>query len=337
MTRRLALVAHYDPRGEAAPHLLRQLDELGAQFDDVVLATTVDLTPQAADAISARATLVRRANYGHDFGSWRDGLERNDWAQGYDELLLTNDSYVGFFRPLGEIIRTMSARPVEFWGITRTARHSPHVQSYFLHFTSEALHSQAFRSFWTDSKPATDRQSAIQLQEVGISRAMVDAGYRFDSYFTPTRGERLRAVRRGVHWLRKRRRQFPARFDTLEDGYFDARNHRDPAEADNLNWSTAFADATLDGGRLPLIKLDTLRYDPYWLGAGDLLDALEQRYPEAMEGVRDFLQETAPFYARRQYENYGFARLNPVEQRLFGYRAPASSSQKGHRADVDDS
>ena len=49
----------------------------------------------------------------------------------------------------------------------------------------------ASRSYGGSSKPATDRQSAIQLQEVGISRAMVDAGYRFDSYFTPTRAERL--------------------------------------------------------------------------------------------------------------------------------------------------
>ncbi|PKI92038.1 hypothetical protein CW368_04110 [Actinomycetales bacterium SN12] len=334
MTRRLALVAHYDPRGQAAPHVLRQLEELGSQFDDVVLATTVDLTSEAAKQISARATLVRRANYGHDFGSWRDGLERYDWGQGYDELLLTNDSYVGFFRPLGEIIQAMSQRPVEFWGITRTNRHSPHVQSYFLHFTFEALHSQAFRSFWTDSKPATDRQSAIQLQEVGISRAMVDAGFRFDSYFTPSRAERLRAFRRGVHWLRKRRREFPARFDTLEDSYFDAGN-RDPAEADNLNWSTAFADSTLDRGRLPLIKLDTLRYDPYWLGAGELLDELEERYPTAMQGVRRFLQETKPYYSRRQYENIGFARLNPVEQRIIGYRALGTpTNQKGRRSDV---
>ena len=60
MTKRLALVAHYDPRGEAAPHVLRQLDELGSQFDEVVLATTVDLSPAAASAISSRATLIRR-------------------------------------------------------------------------------------------------------------------------------------------------------------------------------------------------------------------------------------------------------------------------------------
>lgn len=324
MTRRLAIVAHYDPRGEAAPHLLRQLDQLGAVFDEVLLATTVDLTPEAAAAISARATLVRRANYGHDFGSWHDGLERYDWAQGYDELLLTNDSYVGFFRPLDKIMMAMASRPVEFWGITKSARHAHHIQSYYLHFTREALHSQAFRRFWSDSKPAPNRQSAILQQEVGISRAMTAAGYRFDSYFQPTEAERLRATRRGVHWLRKRRQTFPARFDTLDDPYFNARKWRDPDQADNLNWSSAFADSTLDAGRLPLIKLDSLRYDPFWLGAGTLLSLLEKQYPEQMDGVRDYLEQTGAHYAARQYEHYGFARLTPVERAIFGYRAPSS-------------
>lgn len=329
MTKRLAIVAHYDPRGEAAPHVLRQLDQLGKEFDEVVLATTVDLSTAAEAAIYSRATLVRRANYGHDFGSWRDCLERYGWAQSYDELLLTNDSYVGFFRPLGEVMKTMSSRPVEFWGITQTARHARHVQSYYLHFSRPALRSQAFQLFWSDSKPAANRQNAILQQEVGISRAMTGAGYRFSSYFEPTLQERQRATRRGVRWLRKRQQKFPARFDSLEDGYFDARQWRDPAQADNLNWSSVFADSTLDAGRLPLIKLDTLRYDPYWLGAGALLTDLEKKYPEQMAGVRQYLRETQPYYSQRRYENYGFARLTPVERLMFGYRAPSSGGGKG--------
>lgn len=337
MTKRIAFVAHYDPRGDVAPHVLRQLDELGTVFDDVVLATTVQLTDSAAESISARATLVRRANYGHDFGSWRDGLERFDWAQSYDEVLLTNDSYVGFFRPLSEIMDTMRKRPVELWGITRSSRHAPHVQSYFLHFTREAVRSQAFRRFWADAKPAPDRASAIAEQEIGISRTLLDAGFSIGSYFEPTRAERLLAVRRGVHWLRKRRQKFPARFDSAEDSYFDASRRRDPAQADNLNWSSAFADATLDDGRLPLIKLDTLRYDPYWLGAGTLLDALEKKYPAQLHGVREFLEQTQSAYSERRYENFGFAKLNPIERVAFGYRSPKRTGKKGLTADVDDS
>ncbi|MBQ3359509.1 MAG: hypothetical protein IJG47_11505 [Microbacterium sp.] len=329
MTKRLALVAHYDPRGEAAPHVLRQLDELGSQFDEVVLATTVDLSPAAASAISSRATLIRRANYGHDFGSWRDCLERYDWAQSYDEVLLTNDSYVGFFRPLGEIMQTMSARPVELWGMTRTNRVAPHVQSYFLHFTQPALRSQAFRRFWVDAKPAPDRMSAILQQEVGISRAMTDAGFAIDSYFEPTTAERLRANRRGAHWLHRRQQVFHARFDRARDGYFDSRRRRDPRQADNLNWSSAFADSTLDRGRLPIIKIDVLRNDPYWLDSRSLLADLEKKYPVQMEGVSEFLRGTRTSYGNRPFENHAPARLTPLQKVTVGYRPPHIKESKG--------
>ncbi|MFT4236050.1 MAG: rhamnan synthesis F family protein [Microbacterium sp.] len=319
--KRLAIVAHYDPRGEAADHLLRQLDQLGTVSDQIVVASPSALTSQASAEISRRAILLRRENFGHDFGSWREALEQLDWAQGYDELLLTNDSYAGFFRPLAQIIDEMTSRPVEVWGMTKSWRHGEHVQSYFLFFTRPALASRAFRRFWADTKPATDRFTAIAHGEVGVSRAMAQSGFALGSYFEPTPAERRRANRRGLHWLRQRQRAFPARFDTLDDPYFDATRANDPAAADGLNWSSAFADAALPDGRLPLIKFDTLRYDPYWLGSGVLLDRLEQRWPEQLAGVRDFLAATAPFYPARAWENGRPARLAPLSARTYGYAA----------------
>lgn len=330
--KRLAIVAHYDPRGEAAPHFLRLLEQIGRSFDDVRVATTSTLTPTAIEAISTRALLVRRPNVGHDFGSWRDVLEHTDFAQKYDELLLTNDSYVGFLRPLDEIIATMSARPVEMWGITRSRRHSDHVQSYFLHFSPAALHSQAFYRFWSELRPAPTRMAAILNQEIGISQTLLGAGFRIGSYFTPTDADRRLANRRGIQWLRRRQRAFPARFDSFEDPFFRARNWRDLSMADNLNASAAYADAALQSGRLPVVKFDTLRYDPYWLGADALLTGGERRFPEQFAGVRTFLQETAPFYGARRYENSEPARLTPPERALVGYRARGTRGAEGTRA-----
>ena len=45
------------------------------------------------------------------------------------------------------------------------------------------------------------------------------------------------------------------------------------------NPSAALADRALDGGRLPYVKLDTLRFDPYGLGADKLLDYCEEQLP----------------------------------------------------------
>lgn len=321
--RRLAIVAHWDPRGDAAPHFLRLLEQLGEHFEKIVVASPAPLTPDAESEISARAELLRRGNYGYDFGSWRDGLEQCDWAAGFDEVLLTNDSYVGFFRPLGEILDEMSSRPVDVWGITRTSRVNDHIQSYFLYFTASVVRSQAFLRYWTNMKLAKDRRAAILAHEVGISRAMVDAGFRLGSYFEPNNDERADAIRRGEHWLNRRTREFRERFPRPVDNYFDPRRGNGLGEANFLNWSSAFADAALAEGRLPVLKLDVLRYDPFWLDSEALFRAMEAEYPERMESVRDFIKVTAPFYAPRPNENGGPAVLTAAErQSARMYAAP---------------
>ncbi|MGL4255667.1 MAG: rhamnan synthesis F family protein, partial [Microbacterium sp.] len=237
MTKRLALVAHFDARGELAPHVARQLDMLARSFDRVVVASTSRLSSQARAEISARAELIERTNLGQDFGSWHEALEANDFARGYDELLLTNDSYVSTITDLEPVISQMASRRVEVWGMTKTWRHAEHIQSYFLYFTSPALRSRAFAQFWSDFAPAPDRTAAILRQEVGISTLMRNAGFRLGSYFEPTLAERRLANRRGVHWLIRRRRAFPARFHGFND-HFRIRRFRDPMESNNLNWAT---------------------------------------------------------------------------------------------------
>ncbi|WP_159501787.1 rhamnan synthesis F family protein [Microbacterium sp. 18062] len=320
--KRLAVVAHFDSRGGAAEYFLRQLEEIGQVYDDVVVASSASLTDSAISSITERATLLRRPNFGHDFGSWRDALERLGWAADYDELLLTNDSYVGFFTPLADVIAEMSRQPVEVWGMTMTHRLGLHIQSYFLHFTSPALHSQAFRRFWMDARPAPDRLSAIALQEVGLGAAMRAAGFTIGSYFTPTVAERLRANARGAHWLYRRQRSFPARYDSLHDDDFTARRLLRPDESDRLNTSSAFADSTLDDGRLPVIKLDVLRNDPFWLGSDVLLRSLRRSYPTQMAGVEEHIWQMREDYAPRPYENHAPTRLAPPLRLALGYRRP---------------
>ena len=57
------------------------------------------------------------------------------------------------------------------------------------------------------------------------------------------------------------------------------------------NPSYVFWDLALDG-RLPLVKLDLLRDDPYRMGKGRVLRALAQARPEIMEGVPGYLNRT---------------------------------------------
>lgn len=326
MTKRLAIVAHFDIDGHAAPHVLRQLDVLSRSFDSIVVTTTSALTPDARSALSARADLIERPNFGQDFASWRDGLSAVKQGKGFDTVLLTNDSYICTVDSWEPALAAMADRPVEAWGLTKTWRHAEHIQSYFLCFTRPVLASQGFARFWADFRPAPNRTAAITTQEVGISRALRSSGFRLGSYFEPSRQERLLANRRGVHWLIRRRRTYPARFHGFGD-HFHMRRFRDPLEANNLNWASVFADFVFDRDRFPAVKIDTLRYDPLWLGSEELLTRSEERFPEAFAGVRDYIQRTTTAYPPRPFESPGPAHLNAIERRVVGYRV-----QGGHAA-----
>ncbi len=317
--KRVAIVAHFDARGGAASHFLRQLDMLGRSFDRVIVATTASLTDQARQEISHRSELIERGNFGQDFASWRDGLELADFAQDADELLLTNDSYVSVIDDLEPVIADMARRPVEAWGMTKTDRGGEHIQSYFLYFTKPILRSQAFRLFWDDFRPAATRMDAIRLQEIGISTTLTASGFRLGAYFQPTDSERRLGNLRTAQWLFVRRRTFPSRFHNFAD-YFRMSHWRDPAEADRINWAIDFADFVFDRRRYPIVKFDTLRFDPHSLGAGTLLDDCERHFPTAFEGVRDYMESTAFAYPGRPFENSSPVELAAWQRRLYGYR-----------------
>src|SRR3954452_8948341 len=138
-------MAHYDPRGLVAPHVRRQLQALAASVDRLVVVTTSDLEEASRRFLSEHGRLIERANYGYDFFSYRAGLLAEDLTP-YDEVTVCNDSYVGPLRPYTDVYGSMSAEPVDFWGLTETDRVSHHVQSFFVTFRAWVVGSRAFRT-----------------------------------------------------------------------------------------------------------------------------------------------------------------------------------------------
>ncbi|MDQ1125244.1 hypothetical protein QE428_000277 [Microbacterium sp. SORGH_AS 505] len=320
MTRRLAVVAHFNPTGRVADHVLRQLDVLVAAGHEVVLSTTTPVSGNDRAEVLSRARILHRRNVGQDFGSWHDVLAACDYGADYEDVLLTNDSYVSVIDDLAKIRATMTSRGADVWGMTKSSRHAEHLQSYFLYFHRKAVASPAFRTFWKTFHAAPDRRRTILEHEIGISRTMREAGFALQAYLQPTREERLLANARTLHQLRTRRDVYPRRFQGLED-LFDHTNVADPDEADKSNWAASLADLVLDDRRLPLVKMDTLRFDPYWLDSARLLRACERRFPFEFDGVRRYLRDSAFAYPARPDENYKPARVPKSEPSWIGYRA----------------
>ena len=290
---RLAVMAHYDPDGDVATHTRRHIEALAADVAEVVVVSTADLGPAEAAWIGERATLVRRENFGYDFLSYATGLERAGDLSRFDEVIVCNDSFVGPLVPYRELFSAMAPRAVDFWGLTASRRVSPHVQSFFVAFRPWVVASRSFRQFWARMIPLSDRRQVILQYEVGLTRTLADAGFTWGSYFEETDEDRALARRRVRWWATRRVPLRPARTS------WSLLRRRATEE---WNPSIALADACLDDARLPFVKIDTLRYDPYGLGADRLLGACEDRYPEHFAGVREWLERTEAHYPVRPNE-----------------------------------
>jgi len=311
--RRLAVVAHYDPDGLAAPHVLRLLDQLNGFMDEVVVVSSAALTPEARLRITERAELIERENFGRDFAGWQHVLHGRFVPDRYQEILLTNDTYVGLLLPVERIFAEMSTRPVEMWGTHESFYLSRHIQSFFMVFTEPVLRSHAFEQFWRRMRPSSSRMDVVLSQEIGLSQHFLDAGFEIAGYFQPNQREVALGAER-ERWWKDQLRALDVRQGRLE--------RRLSPLGSPLNPAIVYADAALDEGRMPLVKIDTLRYDPYFLGTDRLISLCEERYPRHFAGVREYLQRTKAAYPAREGENDGEFRLPAALQETIGYHEP---------------
>jgi len=295
MASRLVVMAHFDYEGEVAPHVRRHIEAWEGMADRLIVVSTASLTEESRTWLRDRVDLVERDNYGYDFVSYQVGLVEAGDLAAYDEVVICNDSFVGPLRPYARIFAAMEGTEVDFWGLTASRRNAPHVQSFFVVFRSWVARSKAFTRFWSELTPLPDRKQVIHRYEVGMSTGLVDAGFVGGSYFNETPADKVVARRRVQWWAAHRPPGLG--LGSLQDGLFRTR------AAEWWNPGSALADRALPDGRLPFVKIDTLRYDPHGLDADALLRRCEKVFPQQFDGVRDYLNRTARHYPRRAQED----------------------------------
>lgn len=269
---RLVSMALYDPDGIVAPFVRRTFDQLARPDTTIVATSTRPLRPADAAWVRERAELVERENVGLDLFSHHLVLTSRDLSQ-YDEVITTNDTYV-LLQPLDAVEQDIDPK-ADFWGFTISPEVRPHVQSFYVDFRSSAIRNPAFLEHWRAVRPLR-RRAMIRTNEVGMSRSLLRAGLRMDAAFRPTaRDRRL------------------ARARALRHGWFNPRS-----VLGHWNPNSILAEAALEG-RMPMAKISTLRYDPFKIGAADLLDRLEETFPAPMRGVREYLERTGTSYRKR--------------------------------------
>lgn len=291
MPNRLVVLASYDPDGDVAPHLRHHIEAWQGECRRLIVVTTSQLTDEARIWLSAHVELVERENYGYDFYSYRTGLLAAGDLTEYDEVVICNDTFVGPLCPYAQVFAAMDGVPVDFWGLTSSRRIQPHAQSFFVVFRAWVAGSKAFGDFWRDMAPVSDRRHVIRSYEIGLSQRLMQAGFTMGSYFTESPRER-RVARARVAWWTLHR----------PDGRTGGFRRLLARMGEAWNPTYALADTALHGDRLPVVKLDVLRFDPYGLDASGLLRRSERVYPKSFEGVAALLRRTAAHYPTRAGE-----------------------------------
>lgn len=176
-------MAHFDPRGGLEPYVLRALDAYRRIADRIVLVSASSrLLPRAArDLVD---DFIPRANVGHDFCSWKQGLATLTGLD-LDEILCVNDSVYGPVFDLGPALSDPRITEGDLWGMvlseqptrTRGPRPFPHVQSWFFGARRRLLESRAWEDFWHGVKPLSSKSQIIDHYELGMSEQVLRAGF----------------------------------------------------------------------------------------------------------------------------------------------------------------
>lgn len=292
----LVVMAHYDSARVLRRHTLSTLENYAGAADRVVVVSTSGVRDDDRERLPPNVEFVTRPNFGYDFFSYKWGLDIvGDYAR-YERIVIANDTFVGPMVPLATVIESNQAAEYDLMGMTWSKNLGGHAQSFFVTVNNSVARSSGFQRFWRDMVPISERRAVILKHEVGFTAAVVSSGFTAGGYLQPTPREEDLARTRLRHQSSVR----------LVRGRHDKVIRDMPSlvpEPRTYNPAIALADRVLVDARLPLLKFDTLRFDPYGLNARHLLNEAEAAYPEAMAGVRDFLRQTKTTYQYRPGEH----------------------------------
>lgn len=133
-------------------------------------------TPMDYSWIDKSTHLIRRLNYGYDFGSWSAGLaESIDALEFAEEIVLINDSCyaLGSTKDFFERLRRLDSDVV---GICDSYEHLHHLQSQVLVFRGSAITTGFLQRFFDNYKPSSDKAYTIKFGELGITECARNFG-----------------------------------------------------------------------------------------------------------------------------------------------------------------
>lgn len=184
---KLAVFAHFDRHDNIKAYVLYYLEQLKQICDRLIFVSTANLDSVECSRIDHLCEqIIIRENVGHDFYSYKIGVEAIEDITKVKQLILCNDSCFGPLFPLSDIFIEMESQKVNFWSMSACSRPQFHLQSYFLVFDHKVINSQCFKSFWHRVCILQNKDQIILDYEVGLSNILIANEFIAQSFLPVT-------------------------------------------------------------------------------------------------------------------------------------------------------
>ncbi len=182
---RVALLAHHSERARVSLSVQTLVEQLVAGGYWVLMASTSAVEGPLAwpRGLPPMTTVYRRPNLGYDFGSWAALLDLHPRVAAAPAVLLLNDSMVGPFVPLAELLERFEEPHTGVFGLTDTTQDGYHLQSYWIGYRGAVLAQPEVRRFWHGIRLQPTKRKLIKRYEIGQSKLLLRRHHELQALF----------------------------------------------------------------------------------------------------------------------------------------------------------
>ncbi|MBA3755464.1 MAG: lipopolysaccharide biosynthesis protein [Nitrosomonas sp.] len=170
----LCFFCSYDKHSTIKENVYYYLNELRlAGFDIIFISSSDTISKRDLEKLSSQCIkIINRENKGYDFYGWKIGLRDYPHYRMHRALLLANDSVLGPFFSIKDIINKLENEEADIIGMTDSLQFHPHLQSYFLYCKKTVSNSQEFIGFFNSIDVLEFKMAIVRKYEVGFSQSL---------------------------------------------------------------------------------------------------------------------------------------------------------------------
>ncbi len=272
------IFAHFNTKKQLSLNVVRLLKWYSRHVTSIIFVTTSELDTEDYKCVSEFCDEVLvRENVGYDFMSWQCGLAAYlSSTSEFDEIILTNDSVLGPLFPCEDLFERLTALPNDICGLTANWEYGWHIQSWFVCYKKRAFNSPIFQKFWTDIQVQNRKLDIILKYEVGLQKAMLDAGFTLGVLHNPKKTNSLGL--RACIWIRNF--SFSSPMQTIFSfRYLLYETVLNPA---HFGWDELIRDG------IPFVKKELLLKNPLFVNTS----RIRRYYPQVTSYLEDWKLST---------------------------------------------